>query len=176
MAERCGAPLWVQASHLQNSPSLCTAAEVFSWELDTSWLHLQLQGVGGLCLSSSSMAEAGLGARPRLRAIFFPRALHNISCQTYPKVSESPVGHRLPRNALPACQHRGWRAITPPWLGTECATALMSSRTQITCARAASQAEQLHHGTKWPLLRAGMELPLTPGKLMGAQPRAHLTG
>ncbi|NXA79493.1 SARM1 protein, partial [Thryothorus ludovicianus] len=113
-----------------------------------SWTGPGVRDLFGPCLSSSSMAESGLRARPRLRAFFFPRALHNISCQTPPKVSESPVGHRLPRNALPACQHRGWCAITPPSLGTECATALMSRRAQGTCARAASQREQLHHGTK----------------------------
>ena len=126
-----GPPPWVQASGLVTSPSICVQQQRC---LAGSWTGPgsipRLRGVGDLagpCLSSSSVAESGLGASPRLRA-FFSRALHSICCQTHPKVSMSHAGHRLPRNALPACQRREAGVPSPPpSLGAKRAPALMSS-------------------------------------------------
>lgn len=90
-----------------------------------SWLHLQLEGVrdlSGPCLSSSSTAESGLAARPRLRDLFLfspvlstfpvkptPRSVRALWVTGFPEMLFLPASTEA---AVPPPQH-GWGLSVP---------------------------------------------------------------
>lgn len=134
----------VHTSGLETSPSICAQS-------DQSWLHPTSpgsQGPGGAAFVIQPRGRARAQSQSQPES-FFPRALHSVCCQIHPKVSVGHVGHRLPRNVFPVCQH-GEAAVPSP------RTALVpQERSRSTTAPNGS------------FLRPEMELSLHPGQIYG---------